>query len=80
MKEFIIQLLPRFINGVVVNSNSNKKIIMMICDLYIYKYLLLRNFIKFNKNFIWMPGKKGGTAKPSDMLKKKDKDYDEVWK
>jgi hypothetical protein len=53
---------------------------MMICDLYIYKYLLLRNFIKFNKNFIWMPGKKGGTAKPSDMLKKKDKDYDEVWK
>jgi hypothetical protein len=27
-----------------------------------------------------MPGKKGGTAKPSDMLKKKDKDYDEVLK
>ena len=25
-----------------------------------------------------MAGKKGGTAKPSDMLKKKDKDYDEV--
>jgi hypothetical protein len=25
-----------------------------------------------------MPGKKGGTAKPSDMLKRKDKDYDEV--
>ena len=25
-----------------------------------------------------MPGKKGGTAKPSDMLKKKAKDYDEV--
>jgi len=25
-----------------------------------------------------MPGKKGGTAKPSDILKKKTKEYDEV--